>query len=574
MNTNYWNVFSVLIVLFFSSSVFGQVFWTESFGEGCNQGTLIDGFTTSNGEWEVESTGTNGADANIWYVSATSSFTGEGNCDDGCLNNANLTEMSLHVGKANEDNGAVYANSGDVETSLRAESPTIDCSNYCAIELSFDFLEIGSVDDKATLWFFNGTEWIVLADFNKSVPCLTGAEWQSFSINLPETSHFNSDVKIAFEWSNGTNGDGEEVSFAVDNIVLASSEVLEIAEIITPNSSLCDTTSIVLEAVEVSSGLGEWKVVSGTGTFNNQYASTTGVNNLSLGENIIIWEIDSPQCNDLSRVDSVTIVVYQLPFPASNQDIQYNCGEQEYVLSANTPNVGQGLWYAVGSTPTFSDTTVPNAVVSDLNIGWNELVWQISNGSCPISRDTLSLFYKPNATIFNVDTTICVTENELFLVGNEVADPMTNVWAFVRGNGVFENQTATETMVTNLAGGLNEIILSQNHPFCGVSRDTITVLVELCEEYNPRIPTLFTPNNDGKNDLFIIENLTVLYPTCEVQIVNRWGNIVYESEGYNEPWDGTLRNEGEPVPLGTYFYRIDLNDGSRDIITGSISVVR
>jgi len=125
-----------------------------------------------------------------------------------------------------------------------------------------------------------------------------------------------------------------------------------------------------------------------------------------------------------------------------------------------------------------------------------------------------------------------------------------------------------------MAGGANEIVLSQNHPFCGMSRDTLKVLVELCEVYNPRIPTVFTPNNDGKNDLFILEDLAVLYPDCEVTIVNRWGNIVYESSGYIDPWDGTLRNEGEPVPLGTYFYRIDLNDGSNDLITGSISVVR
>lgn len=1075
MKLNIWKFLIFSISLFCYSSIFSQVFWTESFGDGCNQGIELNGYASANGSWNVVSTGNNDADANVWYVSATASFAGLDNCVEGCVSNPAVSDQSLHIGKAAEDVGAFYATDGAATTSLRAESPTIDCSSYCSIELSFDFIHGGVNQDGIKVLYFDGSDWITLSSsVVKTDECVSGAVWDHYTINLPPSSSFNNDVKIGFEWQNGASGSGDEVSFAVDNITLLSNdaenpfiscpaqlnayisgsgcsaevpniavssgvqitdncsefqdltfsqsptagtslsnhltstnvilivtdeagnsntcqvevvavdtigpeidcptldniyasascfahlddytttisitdncsasnlisfeqfpapnfmidddqqviitaedaygnsstcsfmvvledtirpsiscpgvnqtqpaqdnscdgllgdftsglvwsdnctsdinlmtfeqvpqagtvvtgtfpvelivtdeagnenscsisvtvedlsgpvlfcpsdtllivnasceyttpnllpvvnaidncspqndisfaqsplvgvpadwsepvvitatdglgntstcevaivpqginppeitcpadktvdngvdcdyilpdytdevivsfecgqvevtqfpapgtmmtagehtitfvaayggesqincsttltiiensaptitcpsnissceslvtydapviddncsgavleqvdlsgltsgdvfpigvttqtyivtdlsgnsancsfevEVIDApngATIITPNTSLCDTTSMVVEAEIVASGTGEWKVISGTGSFNNQFAPITGVNNLSLGENVIVWEVNLPECGSFSSSDTLVITVYQLPFPASNQDTQYNCGDEEFILSANTPNVGEGLWYATTTSPVFSDETAPNSTVSGLEVGWNELVWQISNGSCPISRDTLALYYKPNAEIFTQDTSICVTENELLLTGSAFADPMTNVWSFVEGAGNFEDQLASQTLVSSLSGGVNKIILSQNHHFCGISRDTVSVSVELCEEYDPTIPTLFTPNNDGKNDLFILEDLAVLYPNCEVQIVNRWGNVVYESVGYANPWDGTLRNEGEPVPLGTYFYRIDLNGEANDIITGSISVVR
>ena len=93
----------------------------------------------------------------------------------------------------------------------------------------------------------------------------------------------------------------------------------------------------------------------------------------------------------------------------------------------------------------------------------------------------------------------------------------------------------------------------------------------MCNGFDPIFPTVITPNFDGKNDLFIIEFLEIVYPDCHVIIYNRWGSIVFESFGYNQPWDGTFNNE--PVPMGAYFYKIILNDGAGTIYTGDINVI-
>lgn len=85
-----------------------------------------------------------------------------------------------------------------------------------------------------------------------------------------------------------------------------------------------------------------------------------------------------------------------------------------------------------------------------------------------------------------------------------------------------------------------------------------------------KVPNTFTPNGDGINDLWEIENLKD-YPTMRIQIMNRYGQNVFRTYGYSKPWDGTMN--GKVLPTGTYFYIIELNNGLKPI-TGSVSIIR
>ncbi len=84
------------------------------------------------------------------------------------------------------------------------------------------------------------------------------------------------------------------------------------------------------------------------------------------------------------------------------------------------------------------------------------------------------------------------------------------------------------------------------------------------------IPNTFTPNNDGINDLWLIDNLAG-YSNCTVQVFTRTGQKVYESRGYKNPWNGLYK--GKKLTTDTYFYIIELNNGSRGI-TGYVQIVR
>ena len=86
----------------------------------------------------------------------------------------------------------------------------------------------------------------------------------------------------------------------------------------------------------------------------------------------------------------------------------------------------------------------------------------------------------------------------------------------------------------------------------------------------PVIPTAFTPNNDGKNDVWNIKYLDS-YPNATVEVFNRFGNQIYSSSGYTEPWKGKFN--GEDLPVGTYYYIINPNSG-RKTISGAVTILR
>ncbi len=77
------------------------------------------------------------------------------------------------------------------------------------------------------------------------------------------------------------------------------------------------------------------------------------------------------------------------------------------------------------------------------------------------------------------------------------------------------------------------------------------------------INTGFSPNSDGIGDFFIIENID-RFPGSELKIFNRWGQVMYERINYANNWNGESQ-DGQTLPDGTYFFTLDLKDGSNQI---------
>lgn len=100
---------------------------------------------------------------------------------------------------------------------------------------------------------------------------------------------------------------------------------------------------------------------------------------------------------------------------------------------------------------------------------------------------------------------------------------------------------------------------------CRASADVIVSVLKY-----PQVPNAFTPNGDGKNDVWEIKYLTT-YPGNTVDIFNRYGQKLFSSIGYDVPWDGTYK--GASVPPGTYYYIINPKNG-RKIISGNVTIIR
>lgn len=88
---------------------------------------------------------------------------------------------------------------------------------------------------------------------------------------------------------------------------------------------------------------------------------------------------------------------------------------------------------------------------------------------------------------------------------------------------------------------------------------------------NIKIPNAFTPNGDGVNDLWNIKDLQY-YPTCTVEVYARYGQHLYHSRGYSQAWDGTYNSQR--LPVGTYYYIINLNDGTSTNLSGYVAILK
>ncbi len=84
------------------------------------------------------------------------------------------------------------------------------------------------------------------------------------------------------------------------------------------------------------------------------------------------------------------------------------------------------------------------------------------------------------------------------------------------------------------------------------------------------IPTAFTPDNDGVNDTWELEYIE-LYPEAEIRIFTRWGEQVFESRGYSNPWNGFYN--GDLLTAGVYYYVIKLNNFG-DVYKGTVTLIK
>lgn len=98
--------------------------------------------------------------------------------------------------------------------------------------------------------------------------------------------------------------------------------------------------------------------------------------------------------------------------------------------------------------------------------------------------------------------------------------------------------------------------------------------------YSVFIPNLFTPNNDGNNDVFKVYGSNIV--SLDLRIYNRWGEIVYQSNDTQEileiGWDGKFNNKEQPA--GTYLWKVNGKFDNGDDVTangqqsGSLLLVR
>ena len=105
----------------------------------------------------------------------------------------------------------------------------------------------------------------------------------------------------------------------------------------------------------------------------------------------------------------------------------------------------------------------------------------------------------------------------------------------------------------------SDVYKRQNEYGC-IKIKTIRIVIKEkeCNLENLVIPNAFTPNGDDLNDIYMIPGLG----DCDfkINVFNRWGNVVFEQNPFENQWDGKSDN-GNDLPQGTYFILLESSDG-------------
>jgi gliding motility-associated-like protein len=175
----------------------------------------------------------------------------------------------------------------------------------------------------------------------------------------------------------------------------------------------------------------------------------------------------------------------------------------------------------------------------------------IANGCWATDTIFVSIIDLPQINLGN-DTALCIGES-IDLISDE---GLSYIW---------QNQTS-DSIYTVTTSGQYYASISKEH--CIVS-DTISIEFEYCANPSFDLPNIFTPNGDGKNDVFEIV-LPPFISFIELSIFNRWGNEVFRSTNQSIEWVGSGFSEG------TYFWVLYYADirARRYTKSGSVELKR
>jgi gliding motility-associated-like protein len=298
--------------------------------------------------------------------------------------------------------------------------------------------------------------------------------------------------------------------------------------------------------------------------------SSLAITSLPATRDYFVSIFDPAAACESSRT-SVKATALPLPSPPSINSPPAVCPGSNITLTASGGLNGNYLWYD-GATLLTGEVNSTYGI-TNLTTNKNYSV-SIFDGMCESTKSAA------NATIKNCSApSIAPTTATAFIEGNITIDlrPLISD----AENDLDESTIQVNSLTSGAPFSLNGLLLTINYagfPFVGsdVVNVTICDLTSLCSTQSVTIElggaitvyNAISPNGDDKNPTFYIQYIDVLPETKNNRVIiyNRWGDVVFETENYdnvNKVFRG-LNNSGDALPSGTYFYKIKFASGTSE----------
>jgi len=344
-----------------------------------------------------------------------------------------------------------------------------------------------------------------------------------------------------------------------------------------PSLTICSMDSALISGIVLSNASVTSWGYSGTGQLLNSATATPTYipGNGEAGSTVQIpFTVTSSNTCAPATVDGV-ITVTVLPDPIANLNGTATVCASGNSVPVNGASVSDGTfsWTHDGSgTLNGSGTLTPSyqTSLSDTNSVITISLIATSGAGCTnVITDTA--IFTINVLPYGINPAInaFAGPDETISIGNSTQLSATGVaivdWVWSPSLGLsdstvydpYANPTQTTTYVltvTDINGCMDT--------------DSLTIFVDT--DYSVFIPNLFSPNSDGYNDTWEIPELAN-YPNTQVTVINREGQVVYESDAYDNSWDGT--RGGKELPEATYYYLIAFENSDVEY-KGAVTILR
>lgn len=301
------------------------------------------------------------------------------------------------------------------------------------------------------------------------------------------------------------------------------------------NSPVCSSDNLILDAA--GGATYKW-------TGPNNFTSTNAINLIKNPSSSYAGKYFVTVTSDKACSSNTTTEVIIYPTPAANagNDAQICEGKSTQL------NGSGGVSYAWAPATGLSATDIPNPIASPID-STIYILTVTDNNNCK-ANDTVNVnvYKKPVANAGPDKSTM--EGNPVKLDAVSTGNGVSYAWS---PNYAIDNNTLLQPLVNPSSDTTYTLTVTSNFG-CGVTTDNVFVKVF----QKPLVPNAFSPNGDGINDIWNIKKLDT-YPNADVFVYTRHGQPVFHSKGYNKPWNGTFNNN--PLPLGTYYYLIDVKNG-------------
>lgn len=266
-------------------------------------------------------------------------------------------------------------------------------------------------------------------------------------------------------------------------------------------------------------------------------------------------------CESDTAMQTITIVH---PAPTASFDISGNsfCPQKNIAFTyTGTDNIQSWLW-DFGNGISAAASPVNHAYNKGGNYNVTLTIQTMDGcGAAPVTKQ-LSIYNSPN---IDAGPAILKVWNQPVIINAVLNDAGSFQYEWLPAASL--NNPAILKPTTNTANDVLFTITVTGGPGNCEASDTVSVKV-LKELF---IPSAFSPNDDRINDLWNIPSING-NPNARVIIYNRWGQKIFESKGYNQPWDGTYK--GIAQPIGAYYYQVQPDVNKPKVFTGSVMIVR